>query len=61
MSVEEPGEVLELIDAMVQNSIDFWRKSVQDCAEYYVDAYRCVQVNIKAITEKVQSSEGTAK
>lgn len=53
MSIEEYGEALELIDTMVQRSVDYWRRSDKDYAEYYVDAYRCVQENIKSIKEKV--------
>jgi len=37
------------IGEMVQELIDFWRSSDEAYAEYYVDAYRCVQDNIKSI------------
>jgi len=57
---DELGETLELIDTMVQRSVDYWRKSEEDHAEYYVDAYRCVQENIKSIKTKIQSSASKA-
>ena len=61
MSEEEYGEMLELIDMMIQRSIDYWRKSDKECAEYYVDAYRCVQENIKSIKSSVQSSNTSVR
>lgn len=57
---DELEETLELIDTMIQRSIDFWRKSVQGRAEYYIDAYRCVQENIKSIKAEIQSSASKA-
>ena len=53
MSVEEYEEALELIDTMVQRCIDYWRGSPKACAIDYVDAYRCIQENIKAIKAKI--------
>ena len=61
MSVEEYGEALELIDVMVQRSIDYWRESSTTYAKYYVDAYRCVQENIQTIRVKIRSSNTSAR
>ena len=45
------GDKMKLfeIGEMLQRLIDFWRNSDEEYAKYYVDAYRCVQENIKSI------------
>ncbi len=54
MSDEEYEEALGEIDAMLQRCVKYWKRSDKECAEYYIDAYQCVQENIKTIKTELQ-------
>ena len=53
--IENCEEILELIEGMLQRNVDYWKKSEDDFAEYYIDAYQCVQINIKTILQTLAS------
>lgn len=64
MNDGEYEEALGEVEAMVQRSIDYW-KAREDTTDsvIYVDAYHCIQKNIKTIKDEllIQSSSTAVK